>query len=288
MRFYPEPPPHLDTEEGRILAEYLYRQLLQISGEQTQDLDKSGMVPPRYVDGMLRYADGTGWDPGNGEGLYAFFKNRWNYVTTTPTDGVWEDLLADLSGAQPGVSSPADWEVFRDGIVMPTFSDTIEEDVYVNFHIPHHLLISAESKLHVHVHWSPGNNTDTGVVRWGLEYTYAKGHGQEAFPATQTAYINQAGPGVAYQHMIAEMSYEDAIPSTDLETDSIISIRVFRDVGSSEDTFSGDAYGFQCDIHYLKNGKSGTKNKAPDFDNHSFLRPTTGVVNFIGQAPTVL
>ena len=29
-------------------------------------------------DGDIRYADGTDWNPGGGEGIYAFFNDAWN------------------------------------------------------------------------------------------------------------------------------------------------------------------------------------------------------------------
>jgi len=30
------------------------------------------------VDGTLVYADGTSWDPGSGEGFYAYYNSTWN------------------------------------------------------------------------------------------------------------------------------------------------------------------------------------------------------------------
>lgn len=29
-------------------------------------------------DGMLVYADGTNWNPGSGEGIYAYYNSTWN------------------------------------------------------------------------------------------------------------------------------------------------------------------------------------------------------------------
>lgn len=34
--------------------------------------------PDKYFDGMLVYADGTNWDPGSGEGIYARYNSTWN------------------------------------------------------------------------------------------------------------------------------------------------------------------------------------------------------------------
>jgi len=34
--------------------------------------------PARFSDGMLVYADGTNWDPGSLEGIYARYNATWN------------------------------------------------------------------------------------------------------------------------------------------------------------------------------------------------------------------
>ena len=37
---------------------------------------------PATSDGRIAYADGTGWDPGSGEGFYGFFDGAWNDIST--------------------------------------------------------------------------------------------------------------------------------------------------------------------------------------------------------------
>jgi len=34
--------------------------------------------PDRLVDGLVVYADGTDWNPGSGEGFYAYYNSGWN------------------------------------------------------------------------------------------------------------------------------------------------------------------------------------------------------------------
>jgi hypothetical protein len=34
--------------------------------------------PAKPRDGMVVAADGTNWDPGSGEGIYAWYNNQWN------------------------------------------------------------------------------------------------------------------------------------------------------------------------------------------------------------------
>lgn len=285
MRYFPEPPPVIQSEDGRTISEYLYRQLLLLSGEQIYDLDKNGMSPDRVVDGMIRYANGTDWNPGSGEGMYIFFKNRWRFLTEISSDGYWEDYTADIGAAKPGLTNPPDFIAFRNGIVCAAFDDGTDEDVFVNFHIKHDF--KEGSKIYPHCHWSPGNNTDTGTVRWGIEYSIAKGHQQEAFPATSTVYIEQAAStGTAYMHYIAETPTADALDSSSFEPDTVIMCRVFRDANHANDTFTGDAFLFQVDLHYQKS-KVGTKNKRPDFNNDDFLEPPVGGISITGGTPTI-
>ena len=35
-------------------------------------------APAKYTDGMIVYADGTNWNPGAGEGIYAYYGAAWN------------------------------------------------------------------------------------------------------------------------------------------------------------------------------------------------------------------
>lgn len=41
-------------------------------------LEKTFVVPERLYDGLTRYADGTNWDPGSGEGAYIYYNATWN------------------------------------------------------------------------------------------------------------------------------------------------------------------------------------------------------------------
>ena len=35
-------------------------------------------APAQVFDGLMVYADGTAWDPGSGEGIYAYYNSTWN------------------------------------------------------------------------------------------------------------------------------------------------------------------------------------------------------------------
>lgn len=180
----------------------------------------------------------------------------------TVANGYWEDYTASLTAAQPGLTNPPNFAAFRNGLVLPAFDDTQAEDMYIQIHIKHDIKLG--TLVYPHIHWSPGNSTGTGTVRWGFEYSVAKGHQQQAFPATTTVYVEQAAVGTAYMHMIGETSETDAIPSTNIEPDSMVLFRIFRDAAHANDTFTGDAFGIQVDLHYQREFV-GTPNRSPDF-----------------------
>ena len=172
----------------------------------------------------------------------------------------WDDYTADLSSGKLPASNAPTWGTFRDGIGAYGFAAGSTNSIFITFHIRHDY---AEGTLvYPHVHWSP-NTTSTGVVRWGIEYTTAKGHQQEAFPSTSTVYVNQTiSSNSQYYHCIAEVSDADAFDAQ--ETDSLVLCRIFRDGGDAADTFADTVYAFTADLHYRAN-KIVTPNKSPPF-----------------------
>jgi hypothetical protein len=179
---------------------------------------------------------------------------------TNPQYG-WRDMTADLSaGRAVGANAPT-WGVFRDGLEAYGFSPTLMNEMWITFH-PDHDVIEGED-MFFHVHWSP-NTTSTGTVRWGVEYTIAKGFDQEAFPASTTVYIEETlSSNKQYQHIITEMAEADGIPMP--EVDSLVMVRLFRDAAHANDTFPDSVCGLTADIHY-RSGRFATIGKRPNFN----------------------
>lgn len=174
---------------------------------------------------------------------------------------MWEDYTTDLSRANSqGVNAPA-WTQLRDGIYGWGFAPATMNEMWITVHIKHDIALG--TLLYPHVHWSP-NTTGTGVIRWGFEYTVARGHQQEAYPATTTVYVDQTVTGTQYLHYIAETSMTDAIPSTNIEPDSVVICRLFRDAAHANDTFPDIAIAYMFDLHIQKN-RFGTVQKVPPF-----------------------
>ncbi len=61
------------------LQEWLRRELRALQGgfESVNDLDVLHAPPEKVKEGMIRYADGTDWNPGAGKGVYAYNGTTW-------------------------------------------------------------------------------------------------------------------------------------------------------------------------------------------------------------------
>lgn len=173
---------------------------------------------------------------------------------------VWKDLTVQLSQASAkNAANDPTWAVLVGGIYAWSFPAGADKELFLAFHINHD--IKPGSLMYPHVHWSPGNN-NTGVCRWVLEYTVAKGHGQEVFGATNTIVLEQAGSGTPLMHQIIETDENNAIVAP--EVDSLIIMRLAREGSHANDTLTDGAFGLTVDFHYQANA-TGTVNKAPDF-----------------------
>jgi hypothetical protein len=119
------------------------------------------------------------------------------------------------------------------------------------------------SDIMPHIHWSPGNSTDTGAVRWGFEYTWANAEAApgDAFPATTTIYFDDAAHGVAYSHQIATFP---AVSGMGMRKSSVLMCRLFREGGHANDTFNTNAFAISFDLHIqLESSGSITEYPAP-------------------------
>lgn len=171
----------------------------------------------------------------------------------------WRDNIIEIT-LRNGPSEPQ-FTQFRDGIYLPAFVHTDVQSGYGNWHIDHDYALG--TPLFLHIHWTT-NATLTGTVRWGFEYTVAKGHQQASFGPTTTVYVEQAATGTQYMHYVGEVSPANTIPGTGIEPDTVILCRVFRDATHPNDTFDDQVFGVALDLHYQAD-RATTPNKAPNF-----------------------
>jgi hypothetical protein len=132
---------------------------------------------------------------------------------------------------------------FRSGVRAYSFDQTTMNELFFDLQLPHGW--TPGTQLDPHIHWSPGNSTNTGSVRWGLEYSWASVG--EPFPASTTLYATQAAAGVAYQHQLVSFGM---LASDGKAVSSVLACRLFRDATNAGDTFTAGAFGISLDFHY--------------------------------------
>lgn len=174
----------------------------------------------------------------------------------------WRDNIVELKVDSSSPNAPT-LNPFRGNILAWTFIAGELSEAHSAFHIDHDYALG--TKLYLHVHWSIKTSA-TGTVRWGFEYTVAKGHQQQAFPETTTVYVEQASLGVPYMHYVGEVSEANAIDGAALgiEPDTVIKIRLFRDGAHPNDTLDADVFGIFLDLHYQAD-RATTPFKSPNF-----------------------
>ena len=174
----------------------------------------------------------------------------------------WVDNVSNFEIRGQGNSDP-DWQPFRSGIRAYRFEAGKMNEVWSSFHINHDYALG--TPVYPHVHWSPEDD-GLGTVRWGFEYTVAKGHAQAEGSVFEPTTIVHGETEItepsAYKHFVTETSDELSIPPDKLEPDSIVLIRFFRD--ANNDTYNGGVFGLKSDLHYQA-ARFATKNKAPNF-----------------------
>lgn len=166
----------------------------------------------------------------------------------------WSNQFGSMLGAKVIGANQPTWSTFRGGIPAYEFVPGATNELWLYLPIPHDYTSKDGGKfdgmVYPNIHWST-TGTDTGVARWGIEYTIARGYGYEAFPTTDTIYIEQAASGTAYTHYVAEPSEGNGIYTDGLEVDALVLMRVFRDGGHGNDTLTDSAFGFSVNLHYL-------------------------------------
>lgn len=178
----------------------------------------------------------------------------------------WRDILGSFTNAKTtGPNQPTWTMVVNDGasssgVYAFAFAPSVLNELWTSFHINHDYAIG--TSFYPHVHWLP-DNTNTGTVRWAVEFSAARGHNQELFPNTTTIFIEQVAPGIINQHMLAEIS-DPGVTVPGAEPDMLILARIYRDAAHANDTFTGNAIGLNLDAHF-KVDRDSTISKVPDF-----------------------
>ena len=185
-------------------------------------------------------------------------------------DDVYDDYLISINATQaPSGNSKPDLVEFRNGIYSQVFGVGAQPtEVFFVRHILHD--IKKDSDLTFHVHWANNEATPTGAVKWNIDYTIARGYGVGTFGIPVTVSSVQT-VGAQYVHMITDDD-DMTINGTghpEVEPDSIIVGRIWRDTNDIEDTFVGDAFLLHADVHFTK-ARVGTKERNRPFTSGGF------------------
>lgn len=77
-RYVPQPVPEkYDAAFIRNELQQIQFAIAQIADGQ---LDVTTVAPAKPRDGMIRRADGVGWNPGSGVGVYCFYAAAWHFL----------------------------------------------------------------------------------------------------------------------------------------------------------------------------------------------------------------
>ena len=168
-----------------------------------------------------------------------------NVLGETRREG-WDDFLVSNLNLGKSVESPT-FKTFRDTYMAFAFPDNAVKEGHGDMHILHNYKFG--TAIYPHIHWSSNEATPTGNVQWKIDYSIARGHAvnTEAFAAFQTITLPPASCSGQYYHVITEAT--SGISSSNIEVDSIVLVRIYRDTAAAEDTLTGDAFLFRVDFH---------------------------------------
>lgn len=92
-------------DDPKLLSEYLRRQLERIAASFKMvsgvQLDELHAAPAKPRTGMIVLADGTNWNPGTGQGVYAYYANAWNKLQTA----IGADDVTVFMGSDTGIGA---------------------------------------------------------------------------------------------------------------------------------------------------------------------------------------
>lgn len=101
LAYAPGQVPQDMSELVRFLTDELVRISAAISSVSSGHIDPLHVEPTKPRDGDFRFADGTNWNPGGGEGPYIYYNGTWNPFMAT--DAVTEVATRGTFGGRPAM-----------------------------------------------------------------------------------------------------------------------------------------------------------------------------------------
>jgi hypothetical protein len=192
--------------------------------------------------------------PGSGDAIH------YTYSGSVGTYG-WNDNVKELYATGP--NQPSLNNSFGPYYHYEFSADTMN-NVFANFHIVHDFALGTAISPHFHL---MTNSNASGTVRIGFEWSTARradDTGTTVFTTPATCYAElPIAANSAGKHFVAQSN--DGIPAlTDINVDSLIIVRIFRDAAHINDTFPDTIFGLTVDLHYQV-ARLYTPNRDPDF-----------------------
>lgn len=156
----------------------------------------------------------------------------------------WIDLPSQPVARGSGTNVPA-FIVFRNNLYSYTFEPTALNELFYTIHIPHSYDKQNDLGLYFHVHTSTNNAAPTGNFVIFFEYSAALSDG--TFSATTTV-SKTASFTSQYEHNIVEID-TPVLGGGAIEIDSLVLVRVYRNGGVGDDTFTDNVFILQIDTH---------------------------------------
>lgn len=178
-------------------------------------------------------------------------KNAFNNFTTNgflflhEDNTEWEDCRVAVNNVKVPATKNPDWVAYKGGLVLSFGAEVIEgneEEVYFMIQLPH--AIKEGSTIKPHVHWVAKTDEASKAVRWGMSYSFA--NIDATFPDETTIHVNTATNNDADKHLVG---YFPDIELTSMKISSMLIIKLFRNSSSVSDTYTGEAYLLEFDIH---------------------------------------
>lgn len=160
------------------------------------------------------------------------------------TDTYWDDLKAPFSSTRRGALSKPDFDYDNVGLLFPQ-NDT-SEIVYAVMQFSHSR--KASTDISPHIHWQQMNGND---VVWMMQY---KWFDNGSVPPTAWTQLTESADVFTYTSgnllQITEFPMIDGSGITGVS--SIFLVKVWRDDNVDGGAGSGDALGWEFDLHYQK------------------------------------
>lgn len=183
------------------------------------------------------------------------------------TQPLYDDYLINGTAVALGTNAPDLAEV-RNGLFLYAFAGTgaVVEQAFFTLHILHG--IQQDTTPTFHVHWTHNQASPSGDVKWNIDYSLAKGYSQSTYAAPTTLSSAQTA-AAQYTHHITDDDDMPLASIAEVEPDSVLIGRIYRNPADEADTFEADAFLIQVDMHYLRN-RLGTPERNTPFTSSGF------------------